>query len=168
MCVAPRSEWHHSNESLIFGLVAFLFSFATLTGILHWSLFDLFPTTRELGATILIAMLLIPYALLDQLYIRNLQSHVARGRIKEEIKVVLLASIAKTAIFVPLLLLDLGLASLIVIILLIGLPFLELLSTWVFMYSGRNLIAPTLYTALILAWVLVAVMPFGNYPYTFI
>lgn len=159
---------NHFNQSMFFGIVIFLYSFGTLVGLLHWNFFDLLPTTREFGATLMLAMILFPYALLDQLYIRNMQSHIARGRLKEEFKVVLLASVAKITMFIPVLFVDLGLASLAVMILLIGFPFLELLTTWIYMYSGRNLIAPAIYLTLILSWVLVAVMPFGNYAYGFL
>ncbi len=156
------------SGAIIFGLITFFYSFGTLIAILHWSMFDLLPTTREIGATLMIALMLFPYAFLDQLYIRNLQSHVRKGRIKESIKVVLLISIVKIALFIPLLFFNLGLASLIIIVLLIGFPFLEILATWIYMHSGRNILSPAIYVCLILSWVLVAVMPFGNYAYSFL
>ncbi|TFG05275.1 MAG: alpha/beta fold hydrolase [Promethearchaeota archaeon] len=155
-------------EGSIFGILCFLYSFATLSLILHWSMFDLIPTMREIGATLILAIAIFPYAFLDQIYTRNLQDHVLHGRIKEWFKVVILASLMKIGLFIPLLFVNLGLASLVIIILLIGLPFLEVLTTWIYMKSGRNLISPTIYITLILAWVLVALMPFGNYAFSFI
>ncbi|NVM53603.1 MAG: alpha/beta fold hydrolase [Candidatus Helarchaeota archaeon] len=159
---------HNFKPSVLFGLVVFLFSFGSLTAILHWNMFDLLPTVRELGATLFVAILLFPYVFLDQLYIRNLQSYIPQGRIKELLKVVLLSSVAKIALFIPILFINLGLASIFVMILLLAFPLLEMLSTWVYMYSGRNIISPAIFTTLLLAWVLVAVMPFGNYSFTFI
>ena len=159
---------HNFSRSIIYGLFIFLYSFGSLTAILHWSLFDLFPTTREWGATITVALLIFPYVFLDQLYMRNLQSYVPQGRFKELIKVVLLNTIAKIILFVPILFLNLGFASLIIIILIVAFPFLEILATWIYMYSGRNFLSPAIYTTLILAWFLVALMPFGNYVYTLV
>jgi pimeloyl-ACP methyl ester carboxylesterase len=156
---------HNFNRSALYGIVVFLYSFGTLTAILHWSLFDLLPTTRELGTTFVVALMIFPYIFLDQLYIRNMQSYVPQGRIKELLRVVILSSVAKLILFAPILFIDLGFASLVILILIIAFPFLELLGTWVYMYSGRNVISPAIYLTLILSWFLVALMPFGNYAY---
>jgi hypothetical protein len=159
---------HNFNESILFGFIVFLFTFGSLTAILQWSFFDLLPTVREWGAILSLMFLIFPYIFLDQLYIRNLQAYVSKGRIKELLKVVLLASLAKTIMFVPILFLNLGFASLIIMILIIGLPFLELLSTWVYMHSGRNILSSAIYTSLLLSWLVVMLLPFGNYPYSLI
>lgn len=156
---------HNFNRSVLFGLVMFFFSFGTLTAIIHWSFFDLLPTTREIGATITVAMLIFPYIFLDELFIRNMQSYVPKGRIKELLKVVILSSLAKLILFIPIFFLNLGFTSLVLMILVIAFPFLEILATWIYMYSGRNLLSSAIYTTLVLSWFLVALMPFGNYAY---
>ena len=156
---------HNFKESTVFGLVVFLFTFGSLTALLQWSFFDLLPTPREWGAFLSLAFLIFPYIFLDQLYIRNMQAYVTKGRIKELLKVVLLAFFAKTILFVPILFLDLGFASLVIMILIIGFPFLEILSTWIYMHSGRNILSPAIYTTLLLSWLIVMLLPFGNYPY---
>jgi len=157
---------HNFNRSILFGLIIFLYSFGTLTAILQWSIFDLLPTVREIGATIAVAFLIFPYVFFDQLYIRNMQAYIPQGRIKELIKAVILSSIAKTILFIPLLFINLGFLSLVIMILIVAFPFLEILTTWIYMYSGRNILAPTVYATLLLSWILVALMPFGNYAFT--
>ncbi len=157
---------HNFRSSTLFGVIIFLYTFGTLTAILHWSMFDLLPTTREIGAWSTLAFLLFPYVFFDQLYIRNMQSYIGKGRIKECIKVVLLSTLAKTLLFIPVIFLNLGFATLVLMILLIAFPVLELLATWIYLYSGRNLLAPAIYITLILSWGLVMLMPFGNYGYT--
>ncbi|MHA1275839.1 MAG: alpha/beta hydrolase [Candidatus Helarchaeota archaeon] len=157
---------HNFNQSVLFGTIIFLYSFGSLTAILHWSFFDLLPTTREIGTTIVVALMIFPYIFLDQLYIRNMQALVPPGRIKELLKMIVLSSIAKLILFIPILFIDLGFASLVILILVIAFPFLEILGTWIYIYSGRNIISPTIYLTFILSWFLVALMPFGNYSYS--
>ncbi|MFX1295674.1 MAG: alpha/beta hydrolase [Promethearchaeota archaeon] len=156
---------HNFSRSVLFGFLVFLFTFGTITAILHWSIIDLFPTTREIGAIITVAFMIFPYIFFDQLYIRNLQSHVSQGRIRELLKVVILSTIAKLLLFIPIMFINLGFTSLVLMILLIAFPILEIFATWIYMYSGRNIISPAIYITLLFSWIMVALMPFGNYNY---
>ncbi|MBD3227392.1 MAG: alpha/beta fold hydrolase [Candidatus Lokiarchaeota archaeon] len=151
------------KKSILLGLLVFLYVFASLSILLQIGYLDVILGIREIGVFLAMAALISPYFIIDEMFIRQLQDRVnIKNKYLDWISITILGSISKIAVLIPLLFLNLGFSGLIVAILIIFLPVLQFLTTWLYIHSDINPITPMVLSLLFVAWFLTFLMPFGT------
>ncbi len=163
MCLTPTYK-----RSIIFGILAavlFAFSIAIVT---HWSMVITIPTLRELGAIFGIAMLFFPWLLIKEFYFRTVQSKLqSDNKIKEYFSMVGLGFLMDSALISGLMFLTwgsghlIGFIALALFVVVLFSLIQQILVTWVYMYSGRNILGSAIFLSLFYAWMMINFYPFG-------
>jgi len=145
------------KRSSVLGTLGFLVTFLSLNVVFTQNIIDLFPTTREFSLMMMLFPLFLPLILMDELWLRNLQNRLSQYWQKIAIPVILylLPKVAALT-FVSFIFGNLVLiASAILFI-----P--ALFTAWLFNES-RSVIGGVIFNALLFAWVIAVVLPFGGY-----
>jgi hypothetical protein len=151
------------KRSILMAIVVFLYLFVFLAIVLQIAFLDVLLTVREVGSFLVVIIFLAPYFIVDELLVRQMQAKInIRNKYVDWIVITVIESLAKIAIFIPLLFMNLGFAALMVAILILLLPVIELFSTWLYIYSNRNPLIPAISSCLFLSWILTILMPYGT------
>jgi len=168
----PAKIWtmcsHTYWRAICFGALAALLLTASITTVANWSTVITFPTPREFGAIFSIAFLFFPWLLLKEFYFRTIQGQLHfSNRFKEYFSMVGIGIGLEALLTVPLMLVIWGQGSLygfLALALTVVLIFniiQQILVTWIYMYSGRNILGSTVFLSLFYAWMIVNFYPFG-------
>ncbi len=156
-------------RSIIFGVIAGIVSISALIAMYEWSFIASMPTTRETGVIFSLVFLLFPFFFLREFYLRGfIQERLKHsGRIKEYFMMVIIAILSDILIFIPVMMIgwqtaSLGFIALALTAVTLFVIFQQVLVTWVYMNSGRNILGSTVFYCLLFAWMAICFYPFGQ------
>ena len=156
------------KRSLIFGILSALLFVVSISSISHWSISPLFPTLREAGAMVGLVLLFFPFMLVKEFYFRMVQGKLEfQNRFKEYATMVGIGILLDCWLLFPLLFVTWGSGGIISFLALVLTAFIlllvmqQLLVTWVYMYSGRNIVGSTIFTCIFYSYIIINFFPFG-------
>ncbi|MEE9377177.1 MAG: alpha/beta fold hydrolase [Candidatus Lokiarchaeia archaeon] len=158
----------NSRLSIIFGILAALLLILAIAGIWHWSVQYTLPSYIEIGTIMGMTLIYFPFFLIKEFYFRNVQ-----GKLKTTNKIKEYFSMVGIGIFMDSFLI--GIIMLISWLHLASVPisalylyvwvrfliYLQFASTWVYMWSGRNILGSTIFLCIFYSWMSVIFYPFG-------
>ncbi|MHA1270928.1 MAG: alpha/beta hydrolase [Candidatus Helarchaeota archaeon] len=155
--------------SSILGISMAIIMALTLTSVSHWSNSPIFLTQREIGAIIGMTILFFPFILIKEFYFRTIQSKIkTKSPISEYFKMLGIGVAIDNILIIPIMLLTWGnpnsTISFLALALFVFLLFSiiqQIVVTWIYMYSGRNIIGSSLFLSIFYSWMIVNFFPFG-------
>jgi pimeloyl-ACP methyl ester carboxylesterase len=155
-------------RAILYGILSAVLLALGITAIADWSTLITLPTPREIGTIFGTAILLFPWLLIKEFYFRTVQGQLKfSNRFKEYFVMVGLGFIMDAFLFIPPMILCWGQGSvfgflaLILTVEVIYSVIQQILVTWVYMYSGRNILGSTVFLCIFSAWMMVNFYPFG-------
>lgn len=155
-------------RAILYGILSAVLLALGITAIADWSTLITLPTPREIGTIFGTAILLFPWLLIKEFYFRTVQGQLKfSNRFKEYFAMVGLGFIMDAFLFIPPMILCWGQGSvfgflaLILTVEVIYSVIQQILVTWVYMYSGRNILGSTVFLCIFSAWMMVNFYPFG-------
>jgi len=156
----------NSGRSTIFGvLTAFLLTTGMAT-IWHWSAHNIIPTISEIGIMIGLVFISFPFFLFKEFYFRIVQGRLKNtGKLREYLKMViigifmdiLIIGLIKLAGWTYLMLMPKGVLYLFVWIIFSTIQ--NIFTTWIYMWSGRNILGSTIFLSILFAWMSIIFLP---------
>ena len=120
-------------------------------------------TLREVLVISYITVLFFPFVLIKEFYFRIIQGQLNKsGRLKEYFKMTGLGIFIDNILFLPLMIVLWGsdfLALALTVMILFSI-IQQILVTWVYMHSGRNILGSTLFLCIFYAWMIINFYPF--------
>jgi len=155
-------------RSIVFGIIAAVLLALGIASIANWTTIITIPTTREIGTIFGLTILFFPWILIKEFYFRTVQGQLKfSNRFKEYFGMVGLGFLMDTLLFIPPMILCWGQGSifgflaLILTVEVIYSVIQQILVTWVYMYSGRNILGSAMFLCIFYAWMIVNFYPFG-------
>jgi len=155
--------------SLAYGIIAGIVSIIVLIAMFDWNIVAAMPTTRETGVIFSLVFLLFPFFFLREFYLRGfIQERLNySSRIREYFTMIVIAILIDIAIFIPVMMIGWQSASLSFVALALTavtlfIIFQQILTTWVYMNSGRNILGSTIFYCILFAWMVICFYPFGQ------
>ncbi|MFX1607267.1 MAG: alpha/beta fold hydrolase [Promethearchaeota archaeon] len=155
--------------SLAYGIIAGLVSVISFIAMSDWSIVVSMPTARETGVIFSLVFLLFPFFLLREFYLRGFIQERLKysGRINEYFVMLVIAVLFDILIFIPVMIVGWQSVSLSFIALALTFVtlftiFQQVLTTWVYMNSGRNILGSTVFYCILFAWMVICSYPFGQ------
>ncbi|MHA1293492.1 MAG: alpha/beta hydrolase family protein [Promethearchaeota archaeon] len=157
------------KSSIFFSIAIAIISITLLASIMHWSTTATFPTAREIGAIVGMTILFFPFLLIKEFYFRNIQGCLeTSNRIEEFFKMVSIGILIDNLLLIPLLIITwqssnftLAFIALSLTVVLIFSIIQQILVTWIYMHSGRNILGSTIFLCIIYSWMIINFFPFG-------
>ncbi|MHA1265891.1 MAG: alpha/beta hydrolase [Candidatus Helarchaeota archaeon] len=151
-------------RKLSFSAVIFaLYTIIILGLFISSSFYDLLPDIRGIGTIIAIFPFIFLYTLMDEMILRQLQDKLnIKSTIKELGAVIAIGVGLKFVFFLPTIFLVTGLTLIFIEPVLVVIPLMQALSTWMYINSRRNSIVPALITCFMLSWMISSLMPYGT------
>ena len=150
--------------SLMYGAIAGVLFTASISLLSHWSTQASIPTGRELLTMLWITTLFFPFLLVKEFFFRMIQGHLDESkRLKEYFKMTGIGIIIDNIFWVPIMILLWGvdfLALALTVVILMSM-IQQILVTWVYMHSGRNILGSTLFYCIFYSWMIINFFPFG-------
>jgi len=159
----------YPERSILFGFLASLISIIAISSISHWSSQTSFNTAREIGAIFGMAFLFIPFFILKEFYFRTIQGKIKyKNRIREYFAMTAIGIIMEITILIPVMIFTwknsshtLSFLALSVTAMMLILMIQQILVTWVYQHSGRNILGSAVFLSIFYAWIIVSFFPFG-------
>lgn len=152
------------KKSLMYGAIAGLLFIASISLVSHWSTQASIPTLREILIMLWIIILFFPFLMVKEFNLRMIQGRLNESsRLKEYFKMTGIAIFIDNIVFVPIMLLLWGsdfLALALTVVILFSIM-QQILVTWVYMHSGRNILGSTLFLCIFYSWMIINFFPFG-------
>jgi dienelactone hydrolase len=156
-------------HSLLYGFIAGLVSIATLIAAFDWSIVASLPTIRETGVIFSLIFLLFPFFFLKEFYLRGFIQERLKysSRIKEYFVMLVIAILIDIFVFFPVMMIGwqsvaLSFVALALTFVTLFIIFQQVLTTWVYMNSGRNVLGSTIFYCILFAWMVICAYPFGG------
>ena len=149
---------HEVPKNASLGVLGFLVVFTTMNLVFTQNILDLLPTTRELPLMIASFFLLLPLTFFEELWLRNLQLRISQKPwLKTGIPILLYLSTK----MLPLASVSFIFGNL--VLLASGLVFIPILLPALLFKENGSIIGGAVFNALLFAWVIAVVLPFGTY-----
>jgi len=160
---------NNTTSSLIFGVLTAILLIIGITSISYWSQSPGWPTTREIGTIIGLTFIFFPLLFVKEFYFRTVQSKLNfSNRFKEYFSMVFIGVFLETIVTVPLALLTWGSANSMLSFISLSLTatfimtvIQQILVTWVYMHSGRNIVGSTVFLCIFYSWIIINFFPFA-------
>jgi len=156
-------------QSLVYGVISGIICIVALMAVFDWSIVTSIPTTREVGVIFSLTILLFPFFFMKEFYLRGyVQERLKEtGRIREYFTMVVIAILIDIFIFIPVMLIgwhsvSLSFVALALTAVTLFTIFQQVLVTWVYMNSGRNILGSTVFYCILFAWMVICFFPFGQ------
>ncbi|MHA1131642.1 MAG: alpha/beta hydrolase [Candidatus Helarchaeota archaeon] len=163
MCLTPTYK-----RSIIYGILTAALFPSAIAVIANWSTIITVPTLRELGAIFGMAILFFPWLLIKEFYFRTVQSKLnSANRFKEYFSMVGLGFLMDSTLIIGLMFLTwgngslIGFAALALFVVVLFSIIQQILVTWIYMYSGRNILGSAIFLSIFYAWMMINFYPFG-------
>ncbi|RDE11763.1 MAG: hypothetical protein C4K47_09495 [Candidatus Thorarchaeota archaeon] len=155
--------------SLVYGVITGIVSISALIAVFDWSIVASMPTTREVGVIFSLVFLLFPFFFLREFYLRGfIQERLEySSRIREYFTMLVIAVLIDTLVFIPVMMIgwqsvSLSFVALALTAVTLFIIFQQVLTTWVYMNSGRNILGSTVFYCILFAWMVICFYPFGQ------
>ena len=160
---------NNAASSLIYGVATAILLIIGITSISFWSQSPGWPTSRELGTIIGLTFIFFPLLFVKEFYFRTVQSKLNfSNRFKEYFSMVFIGIFMETVVTVPLALLTWGSANSMLSFISLSLTatfimavIQQILVTWVYMHSGRNIVGSTVFLCIFYSWIMINFFPFA-------
>ncbi len=160
---------NNAASSLIYGVATAIILIIGITSISFWSQSPGWPTSRELGTIIGLTFIFFPLLFVKEFYFRTVQSKLNfSNRFKEYFSMVFIGIFMETVVTVPLALLTWGSANSMLSFISLSLTatfimavIQQILVTWVYMHSGRNIVGSTVFLCIFYSWIMINFFPFA-------
>jgi dienelactone hydrolase len=156
-------------HSLLYGFIAGIVSIAALIAAFDWSIVASLPTIRETGVIFSLVFLLFPFFFLKEFYLRGFiqERLIYSSRIKEYFVMLIIAILIDIFVFFPVMAIgwqssSLSFVALALTAVTLFIIFQQVLTTWVYMNSGRNVLGSTVFYCILFAWMVICFYPFGQ------
>ena len=156
-------------HSLLYGFIAGLVSIAAFIAAFDWSIVASLPTIRETGVIFSLVFLLFPFFFLKEFYLRGFIQERLKysSRIKEYFVMLIIAILIDIFVFFPVMMIGwqsvaLSFVALALTFVTLFIIFQQVLTTWVYMNSGRNVLGSTVFYCILFAWMVICCYPFGR------
>jgi hypothetical protein len=154
---------------LLYGITTGIVSVGLFIAMFGWNIVVSMPTPRENGVIFSLVILLFPFFFLREFYLRGfIQEHLnPTGRIREYFTMIFIAILLDTIIFIPVMMIgwqsvSLSFVALALTFVMLFIIFQQVLTTWVYMNSGRNILGSTVFYCILFAWMVICAYPFGQ------
>lgn len=155
-------------RSLTYGIISAILLTIAISSISDWSQTTTFPTMREIGTIIGLTFTFFPLLFIKEFYLRTVQSKLNfSNRFKEYFSMVFIGIFIENIVIVPITLLtwgspnhELSFISLSLTVTFIMSVIQQILVTWVYMYSGRNIVGSTIFLSIFYSWIIINFFPF--------
>ncbi|MHA1249228.1 MAG: alpha/beta hydrolase [Candidatus Helarchaeota archaeon] len=156
-------------RSSIFGVIAAILVMLTITSISHWSNSPIFLTGREIGTVIGMTILFFPWILVKEFYLRNIQRRLkTKNNIIEYFQMLGIGILIENIVLFPIMCItwanpnsNIAFLALALFVFILFSIIQQILVTWVFMHSGRNITGSALFLSIIYSYMIVNFFPFG-------
>jgi dienelactone hydrolase len=155
--------------SLAYGIIVGVVSIIALIDMFDWSIVASLPTTRETGVIFSLVFLLFPFFFLREFSLRGFIQERLRysSRIREYFTILVIAIVIDTLVFIPVMMIgwqsvSLSFVALALTAVTLFIIFQQVLTTWVYMNSGRNILGSTVFYCILFAWMVICFYPFGQ------
>ncbi len=155
--------------SLVYGIIAGMVSVIALIAVFDWSIVASMPTMRETGVILSLVFLLFPFFFLREFYLRGFIQERLRnsGRLREYFTMLIIAILIDILVFIPVMMIgwqsvSLSFVALALTAVTLFIIFQQVLTTWVYMNSGRNILGSTVFYCILFAWMVICFYPFGQ------
>ena len=155
--------------SIVYGVIAGIVSVIAFIAMFDWNIVASIPTTRETGVIFSLVFMLFPFFFLREFYLRGFIQECLKqtGRIREYFTMLIIAILFDILIFVPVMIIgwqsvSLSFIALALTFVTLFIIFQQILTTWVYMNSGRNILGSTIFYCILFAWMVICSYPFGQ------
>jgi dienelactone hydrolase len=155
--------------SLAYGAIAGIVSVVALIAMFDWNIVASMPTTRETGVIFSLVVLLFPFFFLREFYLRGfIQERLkSTGRVREYFTMLVIAIFIDILVFIPVMMIgwqsvSLSFVALALTAVTLFIIFQQILTTWVYMNAGRNILGSTIFYCILFAWMVICFYPFGQ------
>ncbi|TFF88062.1 MAG: alpha/beta fold hydrolase [Promethearchaeota archaeon] len=155
------------GRSMIFSILSAVVFITSITLATTWSNSPILLTTREIGAIIGMTILFFPLLMFKEFYYRTIQSKLkTKHKIIEYFEMLGIAVFIDNILVIPIMLFAWGntpisFMALALFVFILFSIIQQIITTWVYMYSGRNIVGSTLFISIMYAWMIVNFFPFG-------
>ncbi len=155
--------------SVLYGVITGIVCVGAFIAMYNWSFVASMPTTRETGVIFSLLFLLFPFFLVREFYLRGfIQERLSySNRIREYFVMLFITIICDILIFIPVMMIGwqtvtLGFIALSLTAVTVFIILQQILVTWVYMNSGRNILGSTVFYCILFAWMVICFYPFGQ------
>ncbi|MEX2682676.1 MAG: alpha/beta hydrolase [Candidatus Sigynarchaeota archaeon] len=160
---------HDPGRAACYGVIAAFVSAGAITLVMDWSVTTTVLTAREVGAMLGMAITFFPFLLVKEFGLRAVQGRLAPGhKVVEYIKMAGIGCLVDNIILVPLMIVTwqnhsttVAFYALSITVIIAFSVIQQLMVTWVYMHSGRNIVGSTVFLCIFYAWMIVNFFPFG-------
>ncbi len=155
------------GRSFIYGIACAILSIVLIAFITQWTSNAAFLTVNEFGTVLAMTILFFPFLFIKEFYFRMLHGYLkidrskTKDRLKEYFVMTGVSVFNEAFIFIIILLLTWGGGlALNMTVMLFYTIIQQVLVTWVYMHSGRNILGSTVFLSILVSWMFVAFFPF--------
>jgi dienelactone hydrolase len=155
--------------SVLYGITTGIVSIGLFIAMFNWNIVVSMPTLRENGVIFSLVILLFPFFFLREFYLRGFiqECLMYSSRIREYFTMLIIAILIDILIFIPVMMIGWQSASLSFVALALTavslfIIFQQIMTTWVYMNSGRNILGSTVFYCFLFAWMVICFYPFGQ------
>lgn len=160
---------HTPNRSIFYGIIAAILATSAITSIMHWSTTTTILTAREVGTVIGLTILFFPFLLVKEFYFRAVQGRLkATNRVREYFSMVGIGILIDNLLLIVLMISiwqnsnsTIAFYALALTVVVIFSVIQQFMVTWVYMYSGRNILGSAIFLSIFYGWMIVNFFPFG-------
>ncbi|MFX1363604.1 MAG: alpha/beta hydrolase [Promethearchaeota archaeon] len=154
------------NRSIIYGIFSALLLILTISTVWYWNVQYILPTNINFVIIIILILITVPFFLIREFYFRTVQEKLNyTNKIKEYFIMVGIGIFMDNLILVTMkffswmnfVYIPLGGDYLLVWILMSIIQ--QIMVTWIYIYSGRNIVSSAIFLSIIYAWITVIFLP---------
>lgn len=153
-------------RSSIFGIVSALLLILSIAAVWHWSIQKILPTIWEVGEILLILIISFPFFLIKEFYFRSVQGQLNTiNKYDEYISMVIIGIVMDNLLILLIILIGkLNLAYLpayaqYLLVWVIFSIIHQLAVSFIYIWSGRNILGSSIFLSIFYAWMLVVFFP---------
>ncbi len=158
-----------AGASITYGILSALIATMAISSIMHWSITTTLPTLREIGSIFAMVLLFFPFILIKEFYFRQVQGQIrTENKVKEYFSMLGIGVLIDNALLIPPMLLvwqnpnsALAFMALSLSVFIVFSMVQQIFTTWIYMYSGRNILGSAAFLSIFYAWMIVNFFPFG-------
>ena len=158
----------NSGRSIVFGILAAIILILAIAGIWHWSVQYTLPSYIEIGTIMGMTLIYFPFFLIKEFYFRIVQGKLkTTNKIKEYFSMVGLGVIMDNLLIGILMLISwfhlvsIPIGALYLYVWIRMMIYQQFAVTWVYMWSGRNILGSAIFLSIFYSWMWVIFSPFG-------
>lgn len=156
-------------RSMILGSAAAVLLIISISSVTHWSEMPLFPTIREIGTMIGLVLFFFPILFVKEFYFRTVQGELNfTNRFKEYFSMVGIGVFLDNVVLIPVMILtwgspnhEIGFIALSLTVMFAMFLIMQILVTWVYIHSGRNIAGSTVFLCIFYSWMIINFFPFA-------